>query len=89
VFCITADHGNAEQMIDLETGNPHTAHTTSKRLIVSWLTLDRVPFIVTGEKGTLKVTEEHGALADVAPTILSIMGLPQPEEMGGKSLAKE
>jgi 2,3-bisphosphoglycerate-independent phosphoglycerate mutase len=78
VFCITADHGNAEQMIDLETGNPHTAHTTN-----------RVPFIVTGEKGTLKVTEEHGALADVAPTILSIMGLPQPEEMGGKSLAKE
>lgn len=89
MFCITADHGNAEQMIDLETGNPHTAHTTSKRYIVSWLTLDRVPFIVTGEKGTLKVTEEHGALADVAPTILSIMGLPQPEEMGGKSLAKE
>lgn len=52
------------------------------------LTIDRVPFIVTGEKGNIKVTDEHGSLADVAPTILSIMGLSQPEEMTGHSLAK-
>ncbi|BEI79862.1 hypothetical protein CcaverHIS002_0103910 [Cutaneotrichosporon cavernicola] len=78
IFCITADHGNAEQMIDLVTGNPHTAHTTN-----------RVPFIVTGEKGSLKESKEYGALADVAPTILSIMGLPQPAEMTGHSLYKD
>ncbi|WVQ80862.1 2,3-bisphosphoglycerate-independent phosphoglycerate mutase [Cryptococcus sp. DSM 104549] len=75
VLCVTADHGNAEQMLDPETGNPHTAHTTNP-----------VPFIVTGDKGSLEVSGEPGALADVAPTILAILGLPQPEEMGGRSL---
>jgi 2,3-bisphosphoglycerate-independent phosphoglycerate mutase len=45
-----------------------------------------VPFIVTGEKGGLEVSPEKGALADVAPTILDIMGLTQPEEMTGRSL---
>ncbi|KAK8845546.1 2,3-bisphosphoglycerate-independent phosphoglycerate mutase [Kwoniella newhampshirensis] len=75
VLCITADHGNAEQMLDPNTGNPHTAHTTN-----------HVPFIVTGDKGSLEVSSEPGALADVAPTILAILGLPQPEEMGGRSL---
>ncbi|TXT04992.1 hypothetical protein VHUM_03812 [Vanrija humicola] len=76
ILAITADHGNAEQMLDLETGNPHTAHTTN-----------HVPLIVTGPKG-LFASEEPGALADVAPTILSILGVSQPEEMTGKSLAK-
>jgi len=75
VLCVTADHGNAEQMIDPETGNPHTAHTTNP-----------VPFIVTGDKGSLEVSGEPGALADVAPTILAIMGLPQPGDMSGRSL---
>ena len=78
VLCITADHGNAEQMLDLETGNPHTAHTCNP-----------VPFIVTGDKGTLEVDEKDGSLADVAPTILDIMGLPIPKEMTGKSLVKK
>ncbi|WOO84711.1 2,3-bisphosphoglycerate-independent phosphoglycerate mutase [Vanrija pseudolonga] len=76
ILAITADHGNAEQMLDLETGNPHTAHTTN-----------HVPFIVTGPKG-LFASNEPGALADVVPTILSILGVSQPEEMTGKSLAK-
>ncbi|KAF8719160.1 hypothetical protein AX14_011381 [Amanita brunnescens Koide BX004] len=83
VLAITSDHGNAEQMINLETGAPHTAHTTNP-----------VPFIVTG--GVKLVTDdkaddgseeqEPGALCDVAPTILAILGLPQPEEMTGRSL---
>jgi len=50
------------------------------------LTTDHVPFIVTGDKGSLEVSTEPGALADVAPTILAIMGLSQPEEMTGRSL---
>lgn len=71
VLAITADHGNAEQMINLETGAPHTAHTTNP-----------VPFIVTGNVKLVsdddKVDEgseeqEPGALCDVAPTILAIM----------------
>jgi 2,3-bisphosphoglycerate-independent phosphoglycerate mutase len=49
---------------------------------------DPVPFIVSGEKGLLKTEVKDGALADVAPTILALMGLPQPEEMTGKSLVK-
>ncbi|TFK35833.1 cofactor-independent phosphoglycerate mutase [Crucibulum laeve] len=93
ILLITADHGNAEQMKDPETGNPHTAHTTNP-----------VPFIMTGDPKTLKFKEEvkpekmgahhkgdgeeeeEGALCDVAPTILAVMGLPQPEEMTGRSL---
>jgi 2,3-bisphosphoglycerate-independent phosphoglycerate mutase len=78
---ITADHGNCEQMIDLTTGQPHTAHTTNP-----------VPFIVAnfqdkdplGLKNGAKLV--NGSLADVAPTILSIMGLEQPRPMQGKSL---
>ena len=71
---ICADHGNAEKMVDYETGAPHTAHTTNP-----------VPFILYNydEAYTLR---EGGCLADIAPTILEIMGLPQPEEMTGKSL---
>jgi 2,3-bisphosphoglycerate-independent phosphoglycerate mutase len=72
VLLITADHGNAEQMVNAETGAPHTAHTTNK-----------VPFIMAGEGLEFvqdeEGAEEPGALADVAPTVLAIMGLPQPE----------
>ncbi|KAA1477986.1 cofactor-independent phosphoglycerate mutase [Dentipellis sp. KUC8613] len=82
ILLITADHGNAEQMLNPETGNPHTAHTTNP-----------VPFIMTGDPAKFKFTvdkkdgeEEEGALADVAPTVLDILGLPQPEEMTGRSL---
>ncbi len=71
---ICADHGNAEKMIDYETGEPHTAHTTNP-----------VPFILVNydEAYTLR---EGGCLADIAPTLLEIMGLEQPAEMTGKSL---
>lgn len=74
VLFICADHGNAEQMINYETGAPHTAHTTNP-----------VPFILYNyvEDVTLR---EGGCLADIAPTLLEVMGLPQPEEMTGKSL---
>ncbi|KAF8519188.1 cofactor-independent phosphoglycerate mutase [Gautieria morchelliformis] len=85
VLLVTADHGNAEQMINAETGAPHTAHTTNP-----------VPFIIAGPKGKGDDKdivfsedvdgEDPGALADVAPTILEILGLPQPDEMSGRSL---
>ncbi len=69
---ITADHGNAEQMLDRSTQQAHTAHT-----------LNLVPFIYVGRKAKLA---DSGALQDVAPTLLAMMGLPQPKEMTGKSL---
>jgi 2,3-bisphosphoglycerate-independent phosphoglycerate mutase len=69
---VTADHGNAEQMIDPETGGPHTAHTTN-----------RVPFVTFGVRQTLHT---GGALCDVAPTVLALLGLQQPAEMTGRSL---
>jgi len=69
---ITADHGNAEQMIDHSTHQAHTAHT-----------LNLVPFIYVGRKASIADT---GALQDIAPTMLSLMGLPQPKEMTGTSL---
>ncbi|MBI4715147.1 MAG: 2,3-bisphosphoglycerate-independent phosphoglycerate mutase, partial [Nitrospirae bacterium] len=71
IACITSDHGDIEQMIDYETGKPHTAHTTH-----------RVPFIVT-RKG---VTLRDGIFADVAPTLLHLLGMEQPPEMTGTSL---
>ena len=70
---ITADHGNAEINIDQETGERHTSHTTSL-----------VPFIITNMTKGL----HEGTLADVAPTILEILGINKPEEMTGKSLIK-
>jgi 2,3-bisphosphoglycerate-independent phosphoglycerate mutase len=69
---LTADHGNAEQMIDHLTHQAHTAHT-----------LNRVPFLYIGRNAKMV---DGGALQDVAPTLLSMMGLPQPHEMTGKSL---
>ncbi len=75
VCLITADHGNADQVFD-EQGRPHTAHTTNP-----------VPFIVTREGADLR---EGGILADIAPTILDLLGLPKPAEMTGVSMiAKE
>ena len=71
---ICADHGNAEQLIDYETGEPWTAHTTNP-----------VPFILVNYDDSVKL-REGGCLADIAPTLLEIMGLPQPAEMTGKSL---
>ena len=69
---ITADHGNAEQMIDRVTHQAHTAHT-----------LNPVPFLYIGRNATLK---DQGALRDLAPSLLTMMGLPQPAEMIGHSL---
>ena len=74
--CITADHGNADQMVDPITGEPFTAHTTNN-----------VPFIVVGEDKIGK-TVTNGRLADIAPTILDIIGIKVPAEMTGKSLLK-
>ena len=74
VLFICADHGNAEQMIDYKTKAPHTAHTTNP-----------VPFILVNYDDSVKL-REGGCLADIAPTLLEIMGLPQPAEMTGKSL---
>lgn len=74
VLFICADHGNAEQMINYETGAPHTAHTTNP-----------VPFILFNYKDDITL-REGGCLADIAPTLLEVLGLPQPAEMTGKSL---
>ncbi|WP_407313266.1 2,3-bisphosphoglycerate-independent phosphoglycerate mutase [Pseudomonas sp. nanlin1] len=73
---ITADHGNAEQMSDSHTGQAHTAHTT-----------EPVPFIYVGKRA-LKV-REGGVLADVAPTMLHLLGLEKPAEMTGHSILVE
>lgn len=71
---VTADHGNAEQMVD-EQGEPHTAHTCNP----VWL-------ILVDDQRKATVLKEGGKLADLAPTMLELLGLPQPAEMTGKSL---
>jgi 2,3-bisphosphoglycerate-independent phosphoglycerate mutase len=71
---VTADHGNCELMRDPETGGPHTAHTTNP-----------VPVFLMGGGN---VTLGDGRLADIAPTLLALMGLPQPKEMSGASLLR-
>ena len=71
---ITADHGNAEMMRDPETGEPHTAHT-----------LNPVPFVVVNPAVVIRHLQD-GRLSDVAPTLLDILGLPQPAAMTGHSL---
>jgi 2,3-bisphosphoglycerate-independent phosphoglycerate mutase len=68
---VTADHGNLELMRDPETGEPHTQHTVGP-----------VPIVLVGRDAALR----HGALCDLAPTILQLLGLPQPAEMSGRSL---
>ncbi len=70
---VTADHGNAEQMVDEEVGQPHTAHTNNL-----------VPLIYVGSRPAR--LRADGALCDLAPTLLQIMDLPQPAEMTGRSL---
>ena len=72
VMLITADHGNAEQMVDYKTGEPHTAHTTNP-----------VPLVLVGIDD---VKLKEGKLADLAPTMLDIMGLEKPKEMTGETL---
>jgi 2,3-bisphosphoglycerate-independent phosphoglycerate mutase len=74
-WIITADHGNAEMMIDPVTKGPHTYHTTHP-----------VPFIVVDEDK--RPLRSGGALQDIAPTILGLFGVPQPKEMSGKDLRK-
>ena len=69
---VTADHGNADKMLEDDGVSPFTAHTTNL-----------VPFIVVGEKCELR---NDGVLADIAPTMLKLLGLPQPKEMTGKSI---
>ncbi len=71
---VTADHGNCELMVDPVTGGPHTAHTTNL-----------VPVILVGGPAGASLRAD-GRLADLAPTVLQLMGLPQPAEMTGKSL---
>jgi 2,3-bisphosphoglycerate-independent phosphoglycerate mutase len=75
---ITADHGNAELMIDPATGGPHTAHTTNP-----------VPFIVVAENTKRFSLKSNGSLRDISPTVLGMLGIPQPKEMTGHDLRQE
>ena len=75
---ITADHGNAEMMLDPETGQPHTAHTTNP-----------VPVMLVNGGGVGRnapIALKNGKLADVAPTLLELMGIDPPADMTGRSL---
>ena len=72
---ITADHGNAEMMIDPATGGPHTAHTTNP-----------VPFIVVAENSKQFTLNSGGSLRDISPTVLGMLGVDEPKEMTGKDL---
>ena len=70
---LTADHGNCEEMVDAQTGEPHTRHTGYP-----------VPLLLIGER--LSLCASGGGLADVAPTVLALMGIAQPAAMSGHSL---
>jgi 2,3-bisphosphoglycerate-independent phosphoglycerate mutase len=72
---ITADHGNFEKMWDFEANQPFTSHTTGD-----------VPLVVFDERYKGRKLRQGGRLADVGPTLLEMMELPQPEEMTGQSL---
>ena len=72
---VTADHGNCEQMVDYESGQHHTQHTT-----------ELVPLVYIGQR-QLQLDPAGGILADIAPTLLGMMDLPQPQEMSGRNLA--
>ena len=76
IMLLTADHGNAEMMLNEETGKPHTAHTTNE-----------VPFILINSDKNIELKSD-GALCNVAPTVLHLMGLEQPAEMDCDSLIK-
>ncbi len=73
---LTADHGNSEVMVNAETGKPQTAHTTNE-----------VPFVIINGDPDIEL-KEGGALCNVAPTVLQLMGIPKPEEMDCESLIK-
>ncbi|MBI5418574.1 MAG: 2,3-bisphosphoglycerate-independent phosphoglycerate mutase [Deltaproteobacteria bacterium] len=75
VALVTADHGNAELMVDPETGEPHTAHTTNP-----------VPLIFADPAGKDVVLREDRALEDLAPTVLNLLGIPPPPEMTGEDI---
>ncbi len=75
ILLITADHGNAEVMVNLETGQPHTAHT-----------LNPVPLILVNDQHKGCTLKSGGALKDIAPTLLHLLGLEQPKEMEGENL---
>jgi 2,3-bisphosphoglycerate-independent phosphoglycerate mutase len=77
VLFVTADHGNAEQMYDETTHQKHTQHT-----------LNRVPALLFGAPADIRSLSD-GKLADVAPTMLALMGVAQPKEMTGHSLLSE
>jgi 2,3-bisphosphoglycerate-independent phosphoglycerate mutase len=72
---ITADHGNAEMMVDPVTGGPHTAHTTNP-----------VPFILVSEDAKSYSLNPAGSLRDISPTILGMLGIDQPKQMTGGDL---
>jgi 2,3-bisphosphoglycerate-independent phosphoglycerate mutase len=72
---VTADHGNAEMLIDPATGGPHTAHTTNP-----------VPLIIVSDQDKKFSLRPDGALQDISPTVLGLLGIPQPEEMTGHDL---
>jgi 2,3-bisphosphoglycerate-independent phosphoglycerate mutase len=74
-WLITADHGNAELMVDPVTGGPHTAHTTNP-----------VPFIFVSEEAKHYDLRPGGSLRDISPTILGLLGLAQPNQMTGGDL---
>jgi 2,3-bisphosphoglycerate-independent phosphoglycerate mutase len=74
VCLVTADHGNAEKLLEDDGVSPHTAHTTNP-----------VPLVVTAEGATLRA---GGEIGDLAPTVLDLLGIPQPQEMTGQSLVK-
>ena len=74
ILFITADHGNSETMRD-EAGNPHTAHT-----------MNLVPAVIVGKGFEGRQLRAGGALCDVAPTLLELLGIEQPSEMDGRSL---
>jgi len=76
VLLVTADHGNAEQMSDAGTGQPHTAHT-----------MNRVPILLGNAPAGIAALA-NGRLADIAPTVLELMGLPAAREMTGRSLIR-
>ena len=76
IMVLTADHGNAEMMFDEKTGKPHTAHTTNE-----------VPFVIINSPEKLELKQD-GALCNVAPTILQLMGIKKPAEMTCESLIK-
>jgi len=72
---VTADHGNAEMLIDPATGGPHTAHTTNP-----------VPFLYITDEGNTPTLRADGSLRDISPTMLSLLNLDQPNQMTGGNL---